>query len=133
MKNRPRGFLGIAFIAAFSAAALADHRDGACDRSSRLDRKLKHALARAGFTGTIQRSGGEHPPPDLRPGPFEGILAAGIDPMLRRRIRLDDEELEDLVDFVENALFDERVLTFCELIPDRVPSGLPLQIFEGCE
>jgi hypothetical protein len=72
-------------------------------------------------------------PSDLTVGPHEGMLAAGIDPLLRKRIRLEEHELRALVDFVENALFDKRVLRFCELLPDRVPSGLPLQEFEGCE
>jgi cytochrome c peroxidase len=72
-------------------------------------------------------------PSDLSPGPFRQILKAGIDPLLRKRAKLRDDEVDALVDFVENALFDERVLRFCEQIPESVPSGLPLQTFEGCE
>jgi cytochrome c peroxidase len=72
-------------------------------------------------------------PSDLTLGPHQEMLAAGIDPLLRKRTRLDHDEFRALVDFVENALFDKRVLRFCELLPDRVPSGLPLQEFEGCE
>jgi hypothetical protein len=34
---------------------------------------------------------------------------------------------------VQDALFDERVVRFCERLPAAVPSGLPLQRFEGCE
>ena len=60
-------------------------------------------------------------------GPFEGILAAGIDPLLRKPIRLDKQEFRDLVEFVRDGLFDERVLDFCEQIPASVPSGMPLQ------
>ena len=66
-------------------------------------------------------------------GPFEGILKAGIDPLLRRPIRLSGQEFRDLVEFVQDALFDERVVRFCERLPAAVPSGLPLQRFEGCE
>jgi cytochrome c peroxidase len=72
-------------------------------------------------------------PSDLRPAPFDGILAAGIDPRLRRRIKLSETEISDLVEFVRDGLFDERVLRFCDLLPDAVPSGIPLQTFEGCE
>ena len=72
-------------------------------------------------------------PPDLIEGPIKGILAAGIDPLLRRPIRLSGQEFRDLVEFVQDALFDENVLRFCERLPTSVPSGLPLQRFEGCE
>jgi cytochrome c peroxidase len=72
-------------------------------------------------------------PRDLFEGPIKGILAAGIDPLLRRPIRLSGQEFRDLVEFVQDALFDESVLRFCERLPASVPSGLPLQFFEGCE
>ena len=72
-------------------------------------------------------------PADLSAGPFEGILAEGIDPLVRRRNRLSEQEFSDLVAFVRDGLFDERVLDFCDQLPDAVPSGLPLQEFEGCE
>lgn len=72
-------------------------------------------------------------PPDLSEGPFEGILAAGIDPLLREPIELGKEEFAQLVEFVRDGLFDPRVLGFCQHVPDSVPSGMPLQKFEGCE
>jgi hypothetical protein len=72
-------------------------------------------------------------PLDLSEGPFEGILDAGIDPLLRRPIRLSGHEFRDLVEFVRDGLFDERVLDFCKHLPDSVPSGLPLQRFESCD
>ena len=72
-------------------------------------------------------------PPDLAVGPFRSILAAGIDPLLRKPVKLDEQERRDLVDFVSNALFDDRVLQFCLLIPESVPSGMRLQTFEECE
>ena len=71
-------------------------------------------------------------PPDLNPGPFEPILAAGIDSRLLVPIRLTAEEFRDLVDFVREGLFDRRVRRFCRHLPDSVPSGMPLQRFEGC-
>ena len=71
-------------------------------------------------------------PPDLLLGPFEGIVAAGIDPLLQRPIRLDKQEFRDLVEFVRDGLFDKRVREFCRQLPLSVPSGMPLQLFEGC-
>jgi cytochrome c peroxidase len=73
-----------------------------------------------------------HLPPDLSLGPFGGILAAGIDSRLGTPIRLTAEEFRDLVEFVRNGLFDPRVRRFCQHLPDSVPSGMPLQQFEGC-
>jgi cytochrome c peroxidase len=71
-------------------------------------------------------------PLDLSPGPFEAILAAGIDSRLRTPIRLTADEFRDLVEFVREGLFDRRVRRFCQHLPASVPSGIPLQRFEGC-
>ncbi|HEU5182190.1 MAG TPA: cytochrome c peroxidase [Candidatus Polarisedimenticolia bacterium] len=71
-------------------------------------------------------------PSDLHVGPFMGILKSGIDPLLRGQIKLSDREFQDLVDFVRNGLFDPKVEEFCNRIPAAVPSGRPLQVFEGC-
>src|SRR5262245_1505343 len=76
--------------------------------------------------------GANHLPPDLRVGPFQGILDAGIDQLLRKPIKLSDGEFQDLVDFVGDGLFDPKVAEFCNRIPASVPSGMPLQRFEGC-
>jgi cytochrome c peroxidase len=51
-------------------------------------------------------------PLDLSPGPFEGILAGGIDPLLKDPVRLTKKEFRDLVEFVRAGLFDKRVLEF---------------------
>jgi cytochrome c peroxidase len=72
-------------------------------------------------------------PVDLFPGPSDGILAAGIDPLLQTPIKLTKKELDDLVEFVRDGLFDKRILQFCKQIPRLVPSGLSLQLFEGCQ
>jgi cytochrome c peroxidase len=72
-------------------------------------------------------------PADLHPGPFEGMLAAGIDPLLSKPRSLEAQEFLDLVEFVRDGLFDPRVLDFCSRLPDSVPSGMPLQLFEGCD
>jgi cytochrome c peroxidase len=71
-------------------------------------------------------------PLDLSPGPFGAILAAGIDSRLQTPIRPTAEEFRDLVEFVREGLFDRRVRRFCRHLPDSVPSGMPLQQFEGC-
>ncbi len=72
-------------------------------------------------------------PADLRPGPFAPLLEAGIDPRLAKPRRLSRRQTAYPVAFVRDALFDERVLGFCALIPAAVPSGRPLQRFEGCD
>ena len=63
----------------------------------------------------------------------EAMLEA-LDPLLKDRIRLNNREFGDLVSFVRDALLDGRVSKrhLCSLIPDSVPSGMPLLRFEGC-
>ncbi|MCI0364290.1 MAG: hypothetical protein L0Y44_09770 [Phycisphaerales bacterium] len=72
-------------------------------------------------------------PSDLSVGPIRQVLDAGIDPLLDKPIRLTNREIKDLTDFVAEALLDERVLDFCSLVPDSVPSGLPVAKFQGCD
>jgi cytochrome c peroxidase len=71
-------------------------------------------------------------PDDLSVGPFEGILAMGLDPQLRRPY-LTEDEIADLVAFVEYGLFDPKILEFCDLAPESVPSGMSVPEFEGCD
>jgi cytochrome c peroxidase len=71
-------------------------------------------------------------PADLAEGPYDGILAAGLDASLPT-VSLDDQELSDLADFVENGLLDPKVLDFCTLVPASVPSGMSLPTFTGCQ
>jgi cytochrome c peroxidase len=71
-------------------------------------------------------------PSDLMVGPFQGILDAGLDPLIAQAPKLNAEELENLVDFVENGLLDPKVLDFCKQVPKSVPSGDSIQTFEGC-
>jgi len=73
-----------------------------------------------------------HLPSDLSVGPIEPVLAAGIDPLLAQPIHLSSAQFQSLVAFVSDALLDERVLDFCDEVPERVPSGRPLHVFEGC-
>jgi cytochrome c peroxidase len=57
-----------------------------------------------------------------------------VDPRLRKAIKLSASEVEDLVRFVRTGLLDDRALpeNLCGLVPRRVPSGLPVAVFEGC-
>jgi cytochrome c peroxidase len=70
---------------------------------------------------------------DLHVGPIEPVLAMGIDPLLQDPLELSQKELQELTAFVSQALLDPKVFDFCTLVPKRVPSGLPLQKFQGCE
>ncbi|TKB67316.1 MAG: hypothetical protein E8D52_12065 [Nitrospira sp.] len=65
-------------------------------------------------------------------GPSQVMVAAGIDPLLRPPLQLTPMEFTALVDFVKEGLFDSRVSQFCTKRPAAVPSGLPLQTFQGC-
>ncbi|HEX6737600.1 MAG TPA: cytochrome c peroxidase, partial [Vicinamibacteria bacterium] len=96
-----------------------------------LDAAIRHHLDVAASLRSYSASR-NNLPPDLRVGPFSAMLAAGVDPLLRTPIRLTNQEFTDLVAFVRDGLFDARVADFCRFIPDRVPSGMPLQKFEGC-
>jgi cytochrome c peroxidase len=73
-------------------------------------------------------------PADLTHKVGPPVPKALLDPRVKNRIRLTDEEFRDLVHFVENGLTDQRVkkANLCDLIPASVPSGLPMMIFEGC-
>jgi cytochrome c peroxidase len=68
---------------------------------------------------------------DLRVGPIEPVLQR-IDPLLAQPVALTDEEFRWLMDFVEDSLQDPRATPerLRQLIPDRLPSGRPLHIFE---
>jgi cytochrome c peroxidase len=70
---------------------------------------------------------------DLHVGPIEPVLAMGLDPLLQDPPQLSKKEIHELTAFVSQALLDPRVLDFCALVPKRVPSGLPLHKFQGCD
>ncbi len=67
-------------------------------------------------------------PPDLQgpTGPIEPVLER-LDPLLRTKVELTDEEFASLVDFVRNGLLDPsaRPQRLRHLIPERLPSGRP--------
>jgi cytochrome c peroxidase len=64
-------------------------------------------------------------------GPIAPVLER-LDPLMQTPISLTDEEFRQLVDFVRNGLLDPRAKpeSLRRLIPPRVPSGRPLQIFQ---
>jgi cytochrome c peroxidase len=57
-----------------------------------------------------------------------------LDPAVRRPTPLNPQAVDDLVNFVRNALLDPRVnaRTLCRLVPSAVPSGMPVPGFEAC-
>ena len=71
--------------------------------------------------------------PDLRGpmGPLAPVLAR-LDPAMTTPINLSNDEFKELVDFVRNGLLDPKARPedLRKLIPRRVPSGRPIQIFE---
>jgi cytochrome c peroxidase len=71
--------------------------------------------------------------PDLRGplGPIEPVLVR-LDPAVAAPVNLSNDEFRQLVDFVRNGLLDPRARpeNLRKLIPRRVPSGRPIQIFQ---
>jgi cytochrome c peroxidase len=71
--------------------------------------------------------------PDLRgpTGPSEPLLQR-LDPLIRAPRRLSDAEVADLVAFVSNGLLDAnaRPARLRRLIPERLPSGLHMPVFQ---
>jgi len=68
---------------------------------------------------------------DLRVGPIEPVLQR-IDPLLATPVTLTNDEFEWLRDFVRDGLYDPRATRdrLRALIPNRLPSGRPLHIFQ---
>jgi cytochrome c peroxidase len=72
--------------------------------------------------------------PDLRPSSVPARrLLGGLDPLVARPLRLTDREFDDLVEFVRTGLLDPRATPerLLELVPEELPSGLPLADFQG--
>lgn len=63
-----------------------------------------------------------------------GPRVTAIDPLLASPKNLSRDEFEDLVEFVERGLLDPKASkqNLCKLVPEKVPSGLPVMDFEGC-
>jgi cytochrome c peroxidase len=74
--------------------------------------------------------------PDLtkRLGPIQPVLDR-LDSKLKSAVKLDESEFADLVAFVRDGLLDPRAKSdnLCKLVPKKVPSGLPVMVFEKCQ
>jgi cytochrome c peroxidase len=99
---------------------------------TRLEDAIRHHLdvfasARAYDTGAAGVD------PDLMApmGPTEPVLAR-VDPILGSPIKLTDDEFQQLVEFVRNALLDRRAApeVLKKQIPKSVPSGFPVLKFQ---
>ncbi len=68
-----------------------------------------------------------------RLGPIEPVLDR-VDPLLKTPISLSEDEFNSLVKFVRHGLLDPRAKRkhLCRLVPEAVPSGMTLAIFEKC-
>jgi len=68
-----------------------------------------------------------------RIGPM-GPVMARLDPKIAHPEPLNPAEIKSLAAFVGEALLDDRARpeNLCRLIPESVPSGMPLAVFEGC-
>ena len=102
---------------------------------TRLDDAIKHHLdVFDSARGYDPREAGVDRDLRMRLGPIEPVLAR-LDPLLRKPINLSRQELADLVEFVGDGLLDKRAKkeNLCRLVPDSVPSGLPVLKFQGCQ
>jgi cytochrome c peroxidase len=102
---------------------------------TRLEDAIRHHLnvAQSLQTYNPARAGLD---PDLihRLGPTQNMLAT-VDPLLASPIQLDQNEFEHLLAFVKTGLLDQRAApkSLCAIVPQSVPSGVPLSIFEECK
>ena len=72
--------------------------------------------------------------PDLRHRQAPpGNVAASIDPLLRKPMRLDSQEEADLIQFLRTGLLDTRAQAseICTHVPATLPSGAAPLKFEG--
>jgi len=101
---------------------------------TRLEDAIAHHLNASGSARTYSpRRAGIDPDLRQRRAPIEPVLAT-LDPLMATPIRLTDGEFRDLVAFVRDGLLDPRARpqSLCGLIPESVPSGRPVLLFEGC-
>jgi len=99
-----------------------------------LDDAIRHHLDVAGSLRSYDaRRAGVAADLATRMAPVDKVGAA-IDPLLRDPIRLNAQELENLVRFVRTGLLDERMTAAraCALVPKSLPSGAAVLKFESC-
>ncbi len=67
--------------------------------------------------------------------PSNQALLNDVDPLLRNPVNLSAQEFSDLVEFVRVGLMDERAKkeNLCKLVPKKLPSGLIVGTYEGCQ
>jgi cytochrome c peroxidase len=101
---------------------------------TRLEDAVRHHLDAVGSARAYDPvSAGVDADLTLRMGPLQPVLDR-LDPLLRKRTKLHDREFEDLVGFVRDGLLDPRARreNLCGLLPESVPSGMPMATFQGC-
>jgi cytochrome c peroxidase len=101
---------------------------------TRLDDAIRHHLdVFDSARGYDPREAGVDRDLRMRLGPIEPVLSR-LDPLLRKPINLSPQEFADLVEFVGDGLLDKgaRKENLCRLVPDSVPSGMPVLKFQGC-
>jgi cytochrome c peroxidase len=66
-------------------------------------------------------------------GPTEPVLER-LDARIGARVTLSASDFQDLLAFVRDGLLDPRArpTRLCDMVPDVVPSGLPVSLFQGC-
>jgi cytochrome c peroxidase len=99
---------------------------------TRLDDAIRHHLdVFASARAYNPEAAGVAPDLTAPMGPIEPVLAR-IDPILATPIKLTDDEFQELVDFVRNALLDRRAApaVLKKQIPTSVPSGFPVLQFQ---
>jgi cytochrome c peroxidase len=81
---------------------------------------LQYDPARAGVDPDLRRTG----PPVIE----------GVDPLLFAHRLLSEDEVQSLVIFLQDGLFDARATpeNLCRLVPKKLPSGMLPLIFQGC-
>jgi cytochrome c peroxidase len=101
---------------------------------TRLDDAIRHHLDAATSARDYDpRRAGVDRDLTYRQGPIEPVLAR-IDPLLATPIGLTSREFQNLVEFVGNALLDDRARRqhLCKLIPRAEPSGFTPMVFQNC-
>jgi cytochrome c peroxidase len=97
-----------------------------------LEAAIRYHLDAIGSAGSYTPAS-QNLAPDLSGpmGPIEPVLAR-LDPLLATPIELTDDQIQQLIAFVENGLLDPRARPerLRHLVPQRVPSGRPLLTFE---
>jgi cytochrome c peroxidase len=101
---------------------------------SGLEDAIRHHLDVVGSaTGYDPEVAGVDPDLKLRRGPTQPMLDR-VDPILATPIELSPDEFHELLVFVRDGLLDPRAVprTLCRIMPDSVPSGMPIGVFQDC-